>query len=270
MMILANVLIESSATAFLLGLLVISGLTLALGWLMSLVVDDTSQRELPSMQEDPEPYAIAYLRGGVTEVIQVIAFDLVQRDYARLVSEESVFSTDQWIVQAAEPPQTSFLSPLEKMVFDQLQQRVRLKDLLHLKQLQDAVEVRCEPFKAAYIKQGMLHGPQVAQRFALLRGLGLGAVVCVGGYRLLVTQEPILLGGILLSALLMVLVSGARHYRVTDLGQRYLHQLEHTYDDLRARQERHEQLIDSHGLLLSAIYGPRAITQHSPQEELRL
>ena len=58
--------------------------------------------------------------------------------------------------------------------------------------------------------------------------------------------------------------------KLTERGKRYLEDLEQAYDSLRARQERQDRLLISHGLLLSAIYGPRAIVRIEHQEDLAL
>lgn len=270
MIVLANVILETGATSFLLVLILLMALTLAVGWMVSLLMDRSGALEPLKVEDEPDPYAIAYLRAGAAEIIQVIVFDLTQRGFLLLATEESVFRTEHWVMPHPTHPDESFLSPLERAVFLQAAARLRLSDLIQEPALLGTVEATMEPIAREQVKQQLIFSARTRTTLLWVRAIGLGAVLILGGYRLLVTQDTLLMAGLVLGLALAGILWSASARKLTERGRRYLEDLEDAYDDLRARQERQDRLLISHGLLLSAIYGPRAIVRIEHHEDLAL
>lgn len=270
MMILANIIVETGATSFLLVLILLMALTLAVGWMVSLLMDRSGALEPLKVEDDPDPYAIAYLRAGAAEIIQVIVFDLTQRGFLLLATEESIFRTEHWVMPHPTHPPEGLMAPLERAVFGQAQQRQRLSDLIHDPALLKSIEATMEATARAQVKQQLVLSGRALATLLWVRGIGLGGVLILGGYRLLLTQDMILMAGLVLGMALVGVLWSANARKLTERGKRYLEDLEQAYDSLRARQERQDRLLISHGLLLSAIYGPRAIVRIEHQEDLAL
>src|SRR5436190_10177336 len=81
--------------------------------------DSTDELDPVPVPEDPDPYEIAYLRGGVNELIRVVVFDLLQRGFLERREEKSAFGLikKNKIAQADAAASWSDLTPIEARVF---------------------------------------------------------------------------------------------------------------------------------------------------------
>ncbi len=61
-----------------------SVIAITLGWCAIILRDVTVNLPAPLVPTQPDPYEIAYLRGGATQVLHLISFDLIQRGYLKV------------------------------------------------------------------------------------------------------------------------------------------------------------------------------------------
>jgi uncharacterized protein (TIGR04222 family) len=100
---------------------VLAIIVLAAGWLLIHFADRTD-RSPPPVPQNPDPVEVAFLQGGVNQVIRMICYDLVQRGYAAL-------GPDDRIVPAARQPEPGALNAMEKRVLESIQARPRAHEL---------------------------------------------------------------------------------------------------------------------------------------------
>lgn len=102
------------------GLVVI--IVLAATFLVIRLADRTDRRPPPPVPQSPDAMAVAYLQGGVNQVIRTIVYDLAQRGFVALAKEDRVVPTDR-------KPQPGELDAVERLVLDSVQARPRAHEL---------------------------------------------------------------------------------------------------------------------------------------------
>lgn len=96
-------------------------LVLGAGWLLIRLADHTGGTP-PPVPQDPDPVEVAFLQGGVNQVIRMIVYDLVQRGYARLGSNDCITPT-------MKRPEPGALSAMESRVLESIQAKPTAHDL---------------------------------------------------------------------------------------------------------------------------------------------
>ncbi len=94
---------------------------LAGAWLGIRFADDTDRRP-PLAPQNPDAIEVAYLQGGVNQVIRTVVYDLVQRGYAAL-------EKDDRIVPTGEEPTHRKLNAIEQRIYDSLQAKPKAHEL---------------------------------------------------------------------------------------------------------------------------------------------
>jgi uncharacterized protein (TIGR04222 family) len=143
----------------------------------------------PLVPANPDPYEIAYLRGGENEVIRLAIFDLIQRGYLQIVEEQKRQSRcEPRVVQVPWPPEQGHLSPLEREVFDGFRYPRSAREVF-----QSSLPGRVKRHSAVYaerLEQEQLLFPE-AKGHAVLR-IGVAAAISIlglGGYKRMAALE---------------------------------------------------------------------------------
>jgi uncharacterized protein (TIGR04222 family) len=101
---------------------VLAIIVLAAGWLLIRFADQTGQRPPPPVPQEPDPIEVAFLQGGVNQVIRMICYDLVQRGYAALGSDDR-------IVPTTKRPEPGALDAMESRVLESIQAKPKAHEL---------------------------------------------------------------------------------------------------------------------------------------------
>ena len=83
-----NPITELTGYEFLLFYVVVIAATLLVSWWWARTSDPTAGMPVPAVPREPDPYEIAYLRGGENELTRVVIVALTQRGYLRVVQKE--------------------------------------------------------------------------------------------------------------------------------------------------------------------------------------
>jgi uncharacterized protein (TIGR04222 family) len=97
-------------------------IVLAAAWLLIRFADRTGERPPPPVPQSPDPVEVAFLQGGVNQVIRLICYDLVQRGYAALGPDDRIAPTNS-------RPEPGALDVVESRVLEALQARPRTHQL---------------------------------------------------------------------------------------------------------------------------------------------
>lgn len=100
----------------------LSIIVLLAAWLVIRFADHTGKRPPPPVPQTPDPMEIAFLQGGVNQVIRTTVYDLVQRGYAAL-------APDDRIVYTKKTPQPGDLDPIEARVLESIQAKPKAHQL---------------------------------------------------------------------------------------------------------------------------------------------
>ncbi len=81
--------------------------------LLRRALDRTGGLDIPPVPETPDPYRIAYLRGGEGEVMRLTLFDLVRRGHLEMTETKRLTSTERRIHRSERAPEDNELSDVE-------------------------------------------------------------------------------------------------------------------------------------------------------------
>ncbi len=90
------------------------------GCWLALRSTDPSSLPPPPIPVQPDPYEIAYLRGGPNEVTRLAIFSLLQRGYLEVQEHPTKFwqnAKPQQIMRTAITPATGDLSPIDRLTY---------------------------------------------------------------------------------------------------------------------------------------------------------
>lgn len=235
--------------------------TLVACWWAIRAADPTvSQLPLP-LPSNPDPYDIAYLRGGANEVIRLAVFNLMQRGYLK-VQERERGTANQKLVKEANHPESRHLSPIERKVFEYVispgnapVDAASLFVTLPVRLKQD-----CQIYEERMRQAELLSSPQLqetARRVALMGGC---FIATLGGYKLIVAlakgKSNVVFLLIMAVVALVVLIRVCRPPRLSHLGKDYLKRLQEVFRRLKYQAALpNAEGLDTTMLLLVSVFG---------------
>jgi uncharacterized protein (TIGR04222 family) len=142
--------------------------------------------EVPQVPVTPDPYEMAYLRGGEPEVIKLVVFSLISRGYLNVLTNNE--NTDLRVGRKDRCPSQASLNELEKQVFSLIgsKEKKLTQILLDNKGAKHTVvQESVERIKNSLTGQGLLWTNQQKQMFSFYKMLTAGFVIAFGLYKLL-------------------------------------------------------------------------------------
>lgn len=226
-------------------------------WLIRLA-DGTRHEPTPQVPDAPDPYLVAYLRGGTNEVARLALFDLLQRGLMEQAENRSAFGLVKTkVLRRVAGARGEDLPALLASVWKWLGAE-REATRVFQSGLPEAVAPHTETLRADCERLGLttledgLHGPR------LVRGLGLVAILGLGGYKFAVALAT---GHHNVGFVVMLAIAGsiaqlvaARSRRLTDLGRRTLKALQTAFDGLQ-KEARVQHGPDARILLAMGVFG---------------
>lgn len=193
-----------------------------------------------SLPANPDPYEIAYLRGGENEVMRVVAFGLIQRSYLQVTEEKLwIFSMGQKLTQAPKHPDPRHLSPLEREIFDFFASPSKAADIFQSSSLSAGVRGYCRDYEERLKKDQLLSPPEVRAAARHAGWTGTLVILGLGGYKFAVALAKgrhnvwflILMAIVSLTILMFV----CRPPRLSRRGKDYLKRLQAVFKLLKSR-----------------------------------
>ena len=229
--------------------------------------DPTREVEPPPVPNKPDPYAIAYLRGGTEELARMVVFSLIQRGALRLQPPKKrpiSISLSQKIEQAPDAAFRLSKNPIERTAFDFFRIPRAVGELFNPGGLVARIKPECAGIAEALRDEELLSASeQVAAAWRV--GLaGALVIVALSGYKLFVAVQK---GRsnfaflIMLTVLGLVALVAACHVpRLTQRGKRYLEQLQEAFAGLKFRTAEEDERAAMTGadpmfLLVPAVFG---------------
>jgi len=178
----------------------------------------------------PDPYGIAYLRGGTRELLKLRLFELMLMGYLVVFERRRWTGVDRWLEVAPDAPDWSKLAPPDQYWLEFLRSRRKLKEIFSLA-FPPELEAACRQYRQELWQGGLLTG-RVSPESVIYKRLGavifgIFAAIFVLG---LVTRTPLL--GFCAFAGLFV-VGGLLHYglayRPSKRGREYLKDVRRQY-----------------------------------------
>lgn len=121
------------------GLVVI--LVLAAAYLCIRFADRTDRRPPPPVPQNPDAMEVAFLQGGVNQVIRMLIYDLAQRGFVALAAEDHVIATQK-------QPQPDELNAMETRLLEAVQAKPKAHALFEDRRLRRWLLERLAPLRA--------------------------------------------------------------------------------------------------------------------------
>lgn len=143
---------------------------LAGAWIAIRFADKTGRRPPPPVPQRPDAVQVAYLQGGVNQIIRMLVYDLVQRGYAKL-------SKDDRVLPASEAAPGA-LSPIERRVLDSIEARPLAHEIFADSALRSAIMNLLEPVRRTLAAEELIK-PESVIRWRT-RAQILGTLILLG------------------------------------------------------------------------------------------
>jgi uncharacterized protein (TIGR04222 family) len=170
-----NILANMPGPSFLIFYPICAGAILAAAYAFIAMQDTTGDRPPPAIQGAVDPYELAFLRGGVNEVIRTAVYSLRQQGLIEIVEQTRIRASG---FSAGE------LTAIERAVLDALAPAPKIAMLFADKYLREKLERLCGGYERRLSAQELLTPPEMrrAARLALIVAGGL--VIALAAYKL--------------------------------------------------------------------------------------
>jgi len=228
-----NPIADMRGPAFLLFYACVSAATIAVCALVARRLDWTGRMPPPHVPPAPDPYEIAYLRGGENEVARTAVFALMRSGHLR-VTEQGKKSL---IERTGPPAPAASLGRLERHAYGWFDHPRESAEVFKRGGLAEKVGRHCAEYEQKLRGEKLLTPPEVGERARLVRLLGLAVIAGLGAYKLAVALSRgrtnviflILLGAVAL----IVLFKVCRSPRLSRRGRAHLERLRTAFDRLK-------------------------------------
>jgi len=212
------------------GVLVIAKLMLRPG-------DPTHHMKTPPVPTNPDPYRIAFLRGGVNEALRLAVYNLHRQGYLQ-TGDPDKKGADQTLRATDGSQPAGKLNPFEQLIRDRTRSSTYPSELF--KQVRSTeIDALKEAYETQLLDEHLILNPKpFAEAFrirliatAILMGLAVYkiAIALSNGHR----NVGFLIAMAAIS--LIILFVGGYKRRISDLGRRYILQMQKAFGDDRQR-----------------------------------
>jgi uncharacterized protein (TIGR04222 family) len=216
--------------------------------------------ELPPLPipSDPDPYEIAYLRGGVNELSRLLFFSLLERGYLTIVDPKK-----QLIQRVQCHSELAPLTLVERAMLDWFSEARPTHDLFT--EIADRIELYCATYREHLEAQELIIWCEPREgRVQEMRLVGASLILGLGAYKLLAatatghTNVGFLIGMAAISLLILMRVT--KPPRLSSRGQAYLERLRTVYGGLRYESTTvNTRGAEPAAMLLVGIFGLEAL-----------
>lgn len=136
-----------------------------------------------SIPLQPDPYEIAYLKGGEKQVLLLSIYSLISRGYLNVLTNNE--KTDVRIGQKEKVPATAALNEQEKMVFKSTTKKeMRIANFLNEVFTEKFTEC-CEPLRKKLEQDNLFVSEAAEKQFRQMKSLGAGVMIFFGIYKII-------------------------------------------------------------------------------------
>lgn len=195
-------------------------------------LDFTAQMPLPPIPSEPDPFEIAYLRGGANELARAATFALSQKGLVEI----SQNGKDTWFQQTANanPPR---LNPLERAVFNYFSEPRKPKELFQKSGLKEVLQPFASTYEARLAAQHFLTDAATKSQIgklslafaAIVAGLGIYKIIAAVLYGY--SNYWYLIISCMIGSIILLAMSNAP--RLTEHGKQYLDRLQLAFEKFR-------------------------------------
>ncbi|MBD1882068.1 TIGR04222 domain-containing membrane protein [Coleofasciculus sp. FACHB-T130] len=221
------------------------------------VQDPSTNQSLPLIPAEPDPYEIAFLRGGEFELTKLVVFELIQRGYLQV--------NGQYLKQASEHPDLGQLKPIEREVFDWFSSSRKASEMKYSWSLPASLTQKYTVYEQHLQNEQLLYADEWKAWNINIGLIGATLIFSLGSYKLLVALAKgrhnvgfLIIMGVFSIIMLLWLIS--QPPRLSDRGQRYLRRLQGTFAQLKQKATASLPYELNYNLLV-AVFGVEALAR---------
>jgi uncharacterized protein (TIGR04222 family) len=210
-------------------------------------VDRTRHMEPPEIPARLDPYELAYLRGGETEVTRITIRSLLQRGLLQITERRDWSSTALAVLKEVDrgrKPEPGELSPIEACIMKWTGFPALRRQIYEPGGIPDLLRGMCGAYRDNLSDRELLAPPGMKWIGARLWWIGSALILGLGGYLLAVALAKgesivaVILCPMALIGVIALAFACLRFSRISHRGRAYLEQLEHAYDRLTSKGRR--------------------------------
>jgi uncharacterized protein (TIGR04222 family) len=195
--------------------------------------DWTSKQPTPLIPTTPDPFEIAYLRGGINEFARALVFSLTQKGFLEIINS----GKKSYISLAKNQPNWTILSQMERDVLGWFQTTRETSEVFDKYGFIEIIQ----PFSVTYeqkIKQNHLLIPNdVKTKTKLFSYLIFTVIAILGGYKLTASivhgKYNILFLMLFILVALVTFWFLSKTQRLSQVGLRYIESMQNAFEKLR-------------------------------------
>ncbi|HEX7174131.1 MAG TPA: TIGR04222 domain-containing membrane protein [Pyrinomonadaceae bacterium] len=228
-----NPIADMRGPTFLLFYACASAATIAVCAMLSRQLDWTGSMQPPPLPSTPDPYEIAYLRGGENEVARTAVFALMRSGHLHVIQR----GKKSLIERTGPPAPTAALGHFERRAYGWFDHPQESAAVFRQGGLAEKLRRHCADYEQKLRGEKLLTPPEASDRARLVRLLGLAVIAGLGAYKLAIALSRgrtnviflILLGAVAL----VVLFKVCRSPRLSRRGRAHLERLRTAFDRLK-------------------------------------
>lgn len=198
-------------------------------------LDWTSKLPLPQIPTNPDPYEIAYLRGGDNEVVRSVIFTLVQKGF--IINTKDFLRNQSTFSKTEKVQDIHLLSKMEREVLYYFAESKNAFEIFQSDGITNVVKNHCLQYERKLLNENLLNPPET--KSAADRNANIAAIVilAIGGFKLIAALSHGRTNVIFLIVMaivgLIVLYKTTRVPRLSHRGRAYLEELQIAFSNLK-------------------------------------
>lgn len=198
-------------------------------------LDWTAKMPLPQIPASPDPYEIAYLRGGENEVARSVIFALTQRGF--LLHTKDFIRNQSTFSKTDKVQDVNLLSRMEREVLYYFAESKSAFEIFQSNGIAEVVKNHCLQYEGKLLNEHLLNPPEI--KSAAERNAGIAAIVilAIGCFKLFAAlshgRTNVLFLIIMAIVGLLVLYFTTRVPRLSHRGRAYLDALQIAFFNLK-------------------------------------
>lgn len=205
-------------------------------YLLKSNLDWTAKQSAPLIPSNPDPFEIAYLRGGENEFARALVFSLTQKGFLKITNE----AKKSYIVLTLNQPNWTTLSEVERNALKWFQITRETSEVF----VKGGLTEILKPYSMIYeqkVNQNYFLTPiEVSTKTRILSLLTFGLVAIIGGYKLVAAmlngRSNVLFLVIFTIVAFFIFLALGKTKRLSERGKKYVEGLQYAFDRLRYNQ----------------------------------
>jgi uncharacterized protein (TIGR04222 family) len=201
-------------------------------------LDWTSKLPIPLVPQNPNPFELAFLRGGDNEFVRTLIFSLVQKGFLEINSQ----GKKSFIKLTVSQPNWTTLSPLERSVLPCFQTSRETTELFAKEGLTEILKPYTLTYDQQLARLNFITPTDVATKTRLISLLAWGGTSLLGIYKLCGAilhgrkNFGFLIFFVIVSTVIFYVLS--KTSRLSLLGKKYVNQIQQAFENLKTTVQR--------------------------------